>query len=169
MQTASSHQRGFLSILLTIFIGLLVAGFIGLGIEAFYPAPKSPEYPVMPMPVAVDDATNAKQQEMYAANRKTFDDSYKQYQKDLDAHNRNVAIIAIVAALLLLVGSLILVKGPALIGDGLLLGGIFSLIYSITRAGMSNNSKLEFGVVAASLAVTIFLAYRKFGHLSPDA
>ncbi len=151
--------RSFLHILLTVFIGLLVAGFVGLGIAAFYPAPKSPDYPIelrMPAPGGADQS----------AEQKQVEEEYKKaqdgYREDSARYSRVVSSVAVVAAIIILVLSLTLLQKILIIADGLLLGGIFTLVYSIIRALPSGDARFQFIVVTVGLVVTLALSYIKF-------
>jgi hypothetical protein len=158
------HPKTFVHILLTIFIGLLVASFVGLGIAAFYPAPVQPTYPAMliepappigyPGKPASDKASTKAQQDYAAAQVK--------YQKDNERYNREVSAVVLVLAVLILVISLTLMQGALLIADGLLLGGVFDLVYSIIRSTFGSDARFQFAIVTGGLAVTLMVAYIKF-------
>ncbi len=152
--------------LYSLFLGILVALFIGLGISAFYEAPKSPEYPTVlestaERPVPGPDGT-IKETEAQKAAREKYDKEQKQYQKDFGLYNRNVSIIAMVAAVIILVVSLTLTATIQLISDGLLLGGVFTLLYSVVRGFMAEDNKYRFIVVTVGLIVSLVIGYLKF-------
>ena len=65
------------------------------------------------------------------------------------------------AILYLLVG-LLLAKRLAIISDGLLLGGVLTLIYSIIRGFGANDDIFRFLVVSVSLLLALGLGYTKF-------
>ncbi|QQS18821.1 hypothetical protein IPL68_02020 [Candidatus Saccharibacteria bacterium] len=45
-----------------------------------------------------------------------------------------------------------------------MLGGLFTLIYSIGRGFASQNSKYVFIAITVGLALVIYLGYRRFAH-----
>lgn len=148
----------------TLFIGILVALFIGLGISTFYEKPKEPEYPVSlkyPQP-AMERETPASVSPQIQQEQEAYDKRWKAHSEKLEVYNRNVAIIALVAAIIVLAVSLVLVQNLLLISDGLLLGGVFTLLYALVRSFETRNSKFEFIVVTIGLAVSLFLGYWKF-------
>lgn len=150
-----------LKILYTFFLGILIATFVGLGVATFYPQPKYPEYPR-----ALEVANN--QGKPYTQEQQRIFDKYNQeVNKHHDMQNnydRNVAIITLVAAVALLVVSMVLSPKMDIVSDGMLLGGVFTLIYSIGRSFSANNPKVSFGVVTVGLIITIILGYRKFAE-----
>jgi hypothetical protein len=146
-----------LKTLYVIAIGLLFAAVVGLGIEAFYPQPKYPEYPrELNYP-----GTNGYTEEQKAAQDK-FDEENKTFMKRMDTYNRDVSLILIGFALVILAASIIWVGGIEVIGDGLTLGGVFTLLYGLGRALAGGDEKVRFLAVAFGLVVLVFLAYWKY-------
>ena len=155
-----------IKIMYTIFLGLLVALFVGLGIAAFYPAPKAPESPAIlneppSAPVPTDKVTITETAEQRAARLK-FDQDQKTYQKQFAVYNRQVSIISMIAAVIVLVAALSAVNKIQLISDGLLLGGILTLLYSIVRGFMGEDNLYRFIVVTIGLIIALVIGYIKF-------
>ncbi len=71
-------------------------------------------------------------------------------------------IILLVCATLVLAISLFLPESQAVLSNGLLLGGVFTMIYAVGMTVSSTASVLRFVVVAVALAVTIAIGYLKF-------
>ena len=72
-------------------------------------------------------------------------------------------IIALVAAIVLLAGSLALERLPnKVLVNGVLLGGLFTLLYSVIRGFASEDSKMTFIAVSIGLAIAIYLGYHRF-------
>lgn len=147
-----------------VFIGILLATFIGVGIAAFYPSPTYPEPPLSikyarPLETSPKESTQSaqqiKEQEDYDKKSRVFEEERKNY-------SRNVSIIALVAAIIILALSLILTNKILLIADGFLLGSTLTLIYSIIRGFESGDSKFRFIVVSIGLAISLFLGYLRF-------
>lgn len=141
------------------FVGLFVAVFIGTGISVFYPAPKEPTPPVWMMRSENAQITETERQEEIA-----FNVSQRKWEEQMTVYNRNVSIIALVCSILLLIVSLTLNVKLGVVGDGLLLGGIFTLIYGIGRGMATDNNQYRFIVSAVGLAVTLILGYLKFAN-----
>jgi hypothetical protein len=91
-----------------------------------------------------------------------FDKKSEEFQKQNGDYSRNVSIIALIAAVLMMVLSLTLFKQITIIADGLLLGGVLTLAYSVIRGFSSNDDMVRFLVVSASLLVALTLGYIKF-------
>jgi len=92
----------------------------------------------------------------------TNQNQYDLYNKQLKDYNRNVAMITLGAAVLLLAVGLLLESRAGIFADGLLLGGTFTLLYSIGRSFAGDDPKYSFTVVSAGLLVTMIVGYLKF-------
>lgn len=148
----------------TLFVGILLAIFVGVGIAAFYPEPKYPEPPYAvkyPKPVTESETkeatSSARVLEMDEYNRKV-----EEHQKKIEEYNKNVSSIAVASAILMLIVSLTLFKQILVIADGLLLGGVLTLLYSIIRGFQSGDHMFRFLVVTVGLIVALLLGYLKF-------
>ncbi len=148
--------------LYTLFVGLLVATSIGIGISAFYPSPKAPEYPPVMEGRVPQKSTEPAVAPADQATADAYEIAERRYQTQREDYNRNVALISTVFAILILVLSLTWAKRFREIADGLLLGGVFTLIYGIIRSFESGEQKFMFVVVIFGLAVAIALGYIKF-------
>lgn len=149
-----------LKIVYTFFLGLILALFVGLGISTFYQAPQPPNdpfsYPAKEMSAPDDTALIEKQQREYEA-----------YAKKSQEYNRNVSVIALVGAVVLLAVSLAFEKRNTVIANGILLGGVFTLLYSIARGFSSEDNKWTFVAVSVGLLVALYLGYRRFAVTTP--
>lgn len=154
----------YLKVVYTLFLGIMVALFIGFGISAFYQEPKAPEYPI----ILDKDPSIADTQEEKDARVK-FEADQKQYNNDMKPYNRNVFIIATVASVILLGASFMFFKTFPDISNGILLGGVFTLVYAVIRGLMSEDSMIRFVVVTVGLAIALVLGYLRFGrHLERE-
>jgi hypothetical protein len=152
-------------IIYAFFLGLLLVLFIGMGIQAFYPAPKYPE-PISsfssrlePQPDVTAPTTETQAEK---EKREAYDQAVKEYQTKNNKYNRDVSIIVLGFALILLVTSLLLVQKINVIADGLLLGGIFNLLYSIGRGFATDDQKYQFFIISFGLIIAFILGYFKF-------
>ncbi|MDO8429230.1 MAG: hypothetical protein Q7S88_01245 [Candidatus Daviesbacteria bacterium] len=148
-----------------VFIGVLLATFIGVGIAAFYPSPKIPESskPIYPYEINREATPSAE----YIKKQEVESQKWRDHQEKVETYNKNVSIISAVASILILIVSLILFKQLLLIADGLLLGGVLVLLYSIVRGFGANDDMFRFGVVTIGLMVALFLGYIKLIKSSP--
>jgi len=143
----------------TLFLGIIFAVFVGMAINTFYIQPKSPTYPETTYKAGeyTDEQINeqTRLQTIYTNELKAYDATMNQY-------SRNVSIIALGSAVFLIVLSVIYEKRMKIIADGMMLGGLFTLLYSIIRSFMSENSRYTFIAVSVGLAVVIYLGYARF-------
>ncbi len=141
----------------TFFLGLFLAIFVGMGIAVFYTEPKSPEPPTWYNKAEKYEPTAAekKQEEQYNVQQKSYD-------KQLWHYNRNVSAIVLGCAVIILATSLLLAEKIGVLADGVLLGGIFTLLYGIGRGMATDSNKYRFAVATVGLIVTVVLGYFKF-------
>jgi len=149
----------------TVFLGLIIALFVGMGISTFYPAPTMPEYPPMAQP-AIDMPKDAPET---SVAQRDYEKKYQQYMTDTQTYHRNVSIISIAVAVMLLVVSFLLEKRNTVITNGVMLGGVFVLVYGIGRGIASTDSKYTFIAVSISLLVVLYLGYRRFSDKTVSA
>lgn len=150
-----------------VFVGLLFVTFVGVGIATFYTAPKSPDYPVelqfsKPNPTAAETEEQKALQTELNAKQEAF-------QKADTTYNRTVSMIAIGFAVLFLIIGLVFATRLDIIADGLVLGGIFTLIYGIIRGMISDENAYRFAVTAISLVIAMVLGYIKFAKPAKPA
>jgi hypothetical protein len=145
-----------LKIVYTFFLGLLLAIFIGLGVNTFYPSPQAPDYPTSASIYGKEPS------EQDIEEQREFETASRSHQENLKPYNRNVSIITLVAAVLLLAISVIFEKKIKVIADGVMLGGLFTLVYSIGRGIASEDSKYVFAAVTIGLAIVLYLGYHRF-------
>lgn len=89
--------------------------------------------------------------------------SYLDYDAPVFSQWRLITgIILLVLATAILVISLALPAHQAVITNGLLLGGVFTMVYAVGMTVTSDQSIWRFVVVAVALLVTIVIGYLKF-------
>lgn len=148
-----------MSLLKTLYalaIALLVVAFVGFGISAFYPAPKPPDYR-QELEFVSPESTEEEKQLMVEGQREQ-----EAFQRQLSDYNRVIASISIGLAVLLLVGSLLWIRGVPVIGDGLTLGAVFTLFYGLIRALITEDELFRFVAVAVGLLVLLAFVYWSF-------
>lgn len=151
-----ADENKVLKIVYTFFLGLLLAIFVGVGINTFYEGPKPPEWPTsLSTPAKDPEAAPSRDETQYYEAQQAYDKAIKPY-------NRNVSTIALSAAVILVVVSLVFEKRIKIIADGVMLGGLFTLIYSIIRSFVSEDTKYIFVVVTVGLVLVLYLGYHRF-------
>jgi hypothetical protein len=152
------EDNKIIKIVYTFFLGILIAIFIGVGVNTFYPSPEAPKFP---SELNIYGKEPTKEQE---AMQKAYDKKMENFnENEMQPYNRNVSIITLSAAVILLAVSLFLEKkNIKIIADGVMLGGLFTLIYSLGRSIASQDSKYSFLAVTIGLAIVIYLGYHRF-------
>ena len=150
------EDNKILKLVYTFFLGLLVAIFLGVGINTFYAGPKMPDYPI-------ELNTYGKElSDQQLVVQRDWDNKMEQHNKDMRPYNRNVSIITLLGAVIFLTISMVYEKRIKIISDGVMLGGLFTLLYSLGRGFASENSKYVFLVVSVGLAIVLYLGYHRF-------
>jgi len=147
-----------LKVLYTIFLAIMLAFFIGLGIEAFYPTLRTPEFPTELQTIKDPSSMTAEQQQI----QKDYDQQMKDWQKENSIHSRNTSMYAVIASIVILVLSLTVLHKIEILTDGFLLGGLLTLLYAIVRGFGSDDNKFRFLMVTVGLIVALILGYIKF-------
>lgn len=151
----------------TFFIGLLLATFVGVGIAAFYESPKRPDYSIDQQLLDNLEKVNSPTQcaeEMSKLRDSMYrqENTIKEFEKKYQVYSRNVSIVSSLFAIAILVVSLTFLKKLHLLSDGILLGGLFTQLYSIIRGFASEDTKYRFVVVAVGLIISLVIGYIKF-------
>jgi len=153
----------------TFFLGVLVALFVGLGIATALPGPAEP---AAPPAVAVAqqsrELTPAEEQQWRA-----YEQQRERWEEAARHHSRTVGLAALVASVLLLVLSLSLERRRRVLAEGVLLGGLFTLLHSIVRSLVARDTVVTFAVVTTALVLVLAVGYRRYvlrpGDRAPDS
>lgn len=151
-----------LKLIYTLLLGIFLAVFVGVGISAFYPGPKYPEQPISIKYGSPEMNKDCSMSEDYKKEIEEFNKIEKSYQKSSNKYNRDVSIISVFASILIVFISLTLFKTILIIADGLLLGGVLTLIYGVMRGFGTEDNMFRFIVVSVGLIVSLVLGYIKF-------
>ena len=144
----------------SFFLGILLAVFVGVGIAAFYTQPTVPKYPSELN--LINKEPTAEQQ----ALQKEFDAKSEAWDEAMKPYNRNVSIMTLIASIILVAVSLLFERRIKVLADGIMLGGVFTLIYSIGRGFAAQDSKYTFVVITVGLIIAFVLGYMRF--IKPD-
>ena len=119
-----------LHLIYSFFLGLVVVGFVGIGINTFLP---QPEY-----------------------------GSDAQWQTVFGNWQLTTSIALLICATLVMLASLVRPEKVPVISNGLLLGGLFTMVYAVGMSIGATHSWLRFGVITVALAVTVALGWFRF-------
>lgn len=142
----------------TFFLGLLIAIFVGVGISVFY---ESPTQPTCYENINYGLVKEANEEIM--AQEKACEKVIQTWEENEgQPYSRNVSIIAMIISVILVAVSFALYsKFNKVIADGVMLGGVFTLVYSMIRGFASTNTKYSFVVVTVALIVAVILGYTR--------
>lgn len=171
----------FARVLYCIFLGFLVCMFVVWAMALWFPTPEwetvypgVEQYPSEPIPPSTEELNiltaedRTARLEEYSEKRTEYrnweanhEEMQAEFKKKIDKQGLTVAVISMLIAVILVAVSLWYVGRLQVITEGMLLGGIFTLIYSLgwcfVRA--QNIAVLAVGI---SLVVTIIIGYKKF-------
>lgn len=151
-----------IKVIYTFLVGVFLSVFIGVGIAAFYTEPKYPDMPATLKYGLAERVGNSEQFAEFKAEAERFDKIEKEYVVKLQIYNRNVSVIAVIFAIAVVILSLTSFKTILVIADGLLLGGLFTLVYSVIRGFGTDDNTFRFLVVSVGFFVSLVLGYVKF-------
>lgn len=145
-----------IKIIYAILLGVILAFFVGLGVEAFYPTEQYPQQPSELQYVKGD--LTADQQKIQS----DYDQQVKDYNTRNEKHARNTSAIVIVFSIILMIISLSVLHSKEEFSNGFLIGSLLTLMYGIIRGFESNDSKFRFIIVTIGLIFALILGYFKF-------
>lgn len=149
----------------TLFLGALIALFVGLGVATVHPGPEAPEAsPALVAAQGTRELTPAEQQQWTELLR-----DRDVWEERSVRHSRDVGVVTLIGSVLLLVLSLLVERRRPVLADGILLGGLFTLLHSVVRSLISQDTLVTFGVVTVALALVLYVGYRRFVDRPTDA
>jgi hypothetical protein len=170
---AADRQHHALQTIFSFFLGLMVLAFIGVGVNTFLPSPaethqqrrqdlqrQRDELNVQANGHTLDSAQQAEMDRLIAeqnALQRTIDAEEKDW-------SRATSIILVVFATIVMSVSLVRSEQLRVLSNGLLLGGLFTMIYGVAWIIGSGSSVARFAVMAFALVVSIALGWVKFVH-----
>lgn len=167
------RQKNALQVIYAFFLGLMITAFIGVGVYTFYPSPERvygermqelyrQEEDLLGYEGKVETSLSAQQKaelKEIRDERRQLEDKQRDYG---DRWARNTSIILIIFATLVMGVSLIRSEQLRILSNGLLLGGLFTMVYGVGWVIASSSSVARFAVMSFALLVTIGLGYARF-------
>jgi predicted histidine transporter YuiF (NhaC family) len=142
-----------LKVIYVFFLGLLLSIAVGVGVSAFYQQPEAPKYPGF---------SSSDTQEQRDDKQASYDKQLTEHTEKLNTYNRNVSLIVLGFAVTFLVVSMAIYSKADVVSDGLLLGGLISLIYSVIRGFNADDERYTFVLVVVGIIIALVLGYYKF-------
>ena len=170
--TSTERQHYALQTIFSFFLGLMVVAFVGVGVNTFYPSPtetyQKQQQEISRKMEALNlknpggssvDATTQAQLAVLQTQQNALQDKIDAQMK---TWARNTSIILVLFATLVMGISLMLSEQLRVISNGLLLGGLFTMVYGAGWVIFSGNSVARFAVILFALVVALGLGYLKF-------
>lgn len=168
----ATQKNPGLQIIFSFFLGLMITAFIGVGVWTFYPSPSKQIQDQI-------EKLDRERQQLYGYGKnesdlspsderraKEIDDKvnalYDKQKREEEPWGRNTSIILVTFATAIMAISLIRAEQLRVISNGLLLGGVFTMLYGTGWSIATGTSYVRFGVMAAALLITIGLGYARF-------
>ena len=164
--TRSSGLRTIFS----FFLGLMLTAFVGIGVYTFHPPPAQNDAEIRELSrVEQEIRTSKSSSELTTADRDRIAEITRQRSQLRDAATEaqkpwalSTSVILIVFSTLALVVSLVRAEQLQVISNGLLLGGVFTMLYGVGWVAFSDSSVVRFLVMTVALVITLGLGYVRF-------
>jgi hypothetical protein len=167
---ANPERSSGLQTIFSFFLGLMVTAFVGVGVYTFHAPDKAPQRQMQELSRREQAIRNSK-----AADALTVEDR-AQMQQLTDQRNRiadasqagfetwarSTSIILITLATLAMVVSLVRPERLPVISNGLLMGGLFTMVYGVGWIVAAGSSMTRFVVMTLAFVVTLALGYVRF-------
>ncbi len=167
-----TKRADVLQFIYSFFLGLLIVVFIGVGVWTFYPEPFQRQreeqreidrlYRQMGNIQGKDGTTTPAEQARIEELQRKIDALNDKMQGSRDQWAVNTSIILLGFATLLMAISLLLPEHMKVFSNGVLLGGVFSVIYGTGWSFAGGDSRARFFVVAVALALSVAIGYLRF-------
>jgi hypothetical protein len=168
---AETRPGSGLSTIFGFFLGLMVTAFVGVGVYTFYPSPEDTFQPRIQelnrqhqaiasskAPDALSADERARMQALTDQRDRVFDES----QVAARRWGVRTSIVLIAFATLIMAISLLRAAQLPVVSNGLLLGGLFTMVYGVGWVVSSDTSTTRFAVISAALAITLAMGYLRF-------
>jgi hypothetical protein len=154
----------------SFFLGLMLVAFAGVGVYTFYPPPDEFNTQIRELnrreemirdSRPADQLTEEDRAQIREVNQERYalQDALREAQRPW---GRTTSIILMVTATVAMAVSLIQAGQLSVISNGLLLGGVFTMLYGVGWIIATDVSKARFVVMAIALAITLALGYVRF-------
>lgn len=172
---ATVGQSAGLQTIFSFFLGLMVTAFVGVGVYTFHPPPQQEFNRQIQDLIRREQAIRNSRppNELTAADRDQLQKINNERNSlsltdaartDREAWGRSTSIILIIFATLAMAVSLVRADQLPVISNGLLLGGVFTMVYGVGWIVATDTSVARFVVMTVALVITLALGYVRFVH-----
>jgi hypothetical protein len=154
----------------SFFLGLMLTAFVGVGVYTFHGPPEQFEDQIRDLNRREQSIRNlTPEDELTTADRQQIEEIRSERNRLTDAAaealvpwGRSTSIVLVVFATLVMALSLIRSDQLPVISNGLLLGGVFTMLYGVGWIIATDSSVARFLVMTMALAITLTLGYVRF-------
>jgi hypothetical protein len=171
--------RAILQAIFAIFLGLMITAVVGVGVYTFHPSPADAIQEQVdalyqqrgqidgcggstPSQCRSWDQLSADERAQVEAIDSQVQDLQEQAQSEREAWSQTTSIVLIGIATGLMAISLLLGESLTVLSNGILLGGLFTMLYGVGWGIASGNSMTRFVVLVVALLASLGLGYLKF-------
>lgn len=151
------EHNSLFKLIYTLILGVVITLFVGVGVQAFYEPPKSPAYPESASFYKTETPSPEDQKA-----QKQYERAMNDYTETRQTYERNVSMILVGLAVLVIGIGLVFSRQIGFLSDGILLGGLFTLLHALIRGFAAEDSKFLFLASSVAVAAILFLGYRRF-------
>jgi len=167
---ANMGRSDGLRTIFSFFLGLVLTAFVGVGVYTFHRPPEQFDSQIRDLSRREQAIRDSRPPgELSGADRDQVQDISRRRNALADAATearkpwgRSTSIILMVFATLIMAVSLVRADQLPVISNGLLLGGVFTMLYGVGWIVATDTSVTRFAVMAAAVAVTLALGYVRF-------
>jgi len=165
-----SEQSGGLRTIFSFFLGLMVTAFVGVGVYTFHRPPQEFETRMRDLDRREQAIRTLRApNELTAADRDQLQDIRIKRNEVMEAGQaarevwgRSTSIILVALATLAMAISLVRADQLPVVSNGLLLGGVFTMLYGVGWIIATDTSIIRFLVMTVALVITLALGYVRF-------
>lgn len=172
----SPAGTGALQTVFALFLGLMVTAVIGVGVYTFYPSPQgqfrdelervSREEEAARLSKAPDALTADDREKMRAlADRRNRAEDANRAEGERWGRRTSIVLVAL-ATLTMMISLASVTLAPALT-NGLMLGGVFTMLYGVGWIIVTDSSMARFIVTTVALGITLLSGYLRFSRTAP--
>jgi hypothetical protein len=168
---ADNKRGGGLQVIFSVFLGLMVTTFVGVGVWTFHGPPFEGQDRQLEELNREEQAIRSARPESDLtsedrARLRQITDEQNELRDAADAAlepwGRSTSIILIILATLVMAVSILRADQLPVINNGLLLGGVFTMIYGVGWIVFTDTTVSRFVVMTVALAITLVLGYVRF-------
>jgi hypothetical protein len=171
------RQRQTLQTIFSFFLGLMVLAFIGIAVNTIYPDPQQEAqvkldklYREMePYNTKAPSDLSTSDRAKRDALQKQIDELQTKQMATMKVWARNTSIVLIILATAVMSISLVRSEQLRVLSNGLLLGGVFTMLYGVGWIIASGESWARLVVIFFATSITIALGYVKFVRMKQGA